>query len=124
MLKALAITSSKNIHRNGEFIAAHLGLARHLVRIHVDQLHNPVGIGARSGREEIGDRRAAYPHWRGEHGGLIGQYIGAVGDRALIGNKPCLPTVRIGKVHGTRQVGNWLSGIGDVGVRSFSRRAF
>jgi len=58
-LKNLAIAAAEDVGGNHELIAAHGGLRGDLVGVDVDQLHDPVGVGAVGRRNEVGDGLAA-----------------------------------------------------------------
>ena len=58
MRKVLAITTPKNIHSDGEFIAAHLGLRCDFVGININQFNHPVAIGAGGRGGQVNDGRS------------------------------------------------------------------
>ena len=46
MFEALPISAAEDIHCNAELVAAQFGLARYLIRVDIDQFHDPITIGS------------------------------------------------------------------------------
>src|SRR5581483_4374805 len=75
-LQRLAIASAENISRNHQLVSAHFLISCDLIRIDVDQLHDPIRICSARRSHKIRNRLAAYLHWLGEHVGRKRQNIG------------------------------------------------
>ena len=114
ILEARAIASAEDVHRDPELVAAHLGLAGDFVGIDVDQLHDPVGVGAARGRHQMHDRRAADTHGLGQHRRHVAQDIGTIGDEALIHQQPAAPGVAVDEPGRPRDERHGLGRIRDV----------
>src|SRR5277367_4273823 len=56
--EAFAIPAAKNVGGDHQLVAAEVGLAGDFVWVDVDELDDPVGIGAGGGGDQIGDRLA------------------------------------------------------------------
>src|SRR6185437_116154 len=57
--EALAIPAAEDVHGDRQLVAAHGRVVAHLVRVDIDHLHHPVGVGARRRGDKVGDRLAA-----------------------------------------------------------------
>src|ERR1700676_371953 len=91
LLQALAITAPENVRRNHELIPAHLRIARHFIRIHVDELHHPVRIGPAGGSDQIRDRLPADFCRRRQHLRAKNQHIRPPRCFPLIVHQPLRP---------------------------------
>nr|GEU28205.1 hypothetical protein [Tanacetum cinerariifolium] len=114
--QAVAIAAPEDVHRNAQLVAAHLGLRRHLVGVHVDQLDHPVGVGAGGGREQVHHGRAGDAQRRLQRSGHVGQHVGAVRVAALVAHQPWRPHTAVGHAHRARHERHRLGRIGHVFV--------
>ncbi len=122
--EALAVAAAENIHRDAQFVAAHLRLARHRLRKDVDQLHDPVAVRAARRGDEMHDRSARNLDGLGQHRCRIAQHVRPVVDHALIDQQPAAPGVAVRKPDRARLVGHWFGGIGYVLVKAVVARGW
>ena len=101
-----------------ELVAAHLRLLRHLVRIDVDQLHDPVAVGAAGRGEQVDQRRAADAHRLGQRPASVGQHVGAIGDDALVDR----PARRRQASLSAKRTGRGTYGTGFAGSETYSSK--
>ena len=120
-LKALPVSSPKDVHRYRQFISAHLRLAGHFVGKDVDQLYDPVAIGAARGSDEVCDGRTADAQRRRQWRSDITQHIRAIHHGPLIGDKPALPHRAVRESHGAGHIRDGLRRIGDILVKGRTR---
>ena len=83
-LKAFAVATAENIGRDHELEAAHGSIHGDFVGVDVNELDDPIGIGAGCRGDQIGDRLAADFYGVGEHRGDEGEDVWAPGGLALI----------------------------------------
>ncbi len=85
--------------------------------VDVDELDDPVGVGAGGGGEEVGGDVAGEGEVVVERREGEGGYIGTGGDEGLIFDEPGVPAGAggVGGLNGAVAVGDWVGGVGDVG---------
>ena len=117
-LEALAVAAAQDVRGHRELIAAHPGLARHLVGMDVDHLDHPVGVAAARGGHEVRDRLAADLDGRGQHLGHEGQHVRPARGLALVVHEPQGPGQALVLVadglDGPRAEGHRLGGVRHV----------
>ena len=113
-LEAFPIPAAEDVGRHHQLIAAHLRLRRDLVRIDVDHLHDPVGIGAARRRDQVHLRLAADLQWRFQHVRDEGDDIRPARRFSLIVDQPLRPRAPAGGLNRPGAVGHRLRGIGEV----------
>src|SRR5271168_1211626 len=126
MLEAGAVAAAEDVSRHGEFVAVHVPRLREetgkragevhgaklAVRINVDQLDDPVRVGATCGSDQVNDWLAGQLDRGRERFAHEGEHVGAAIHEALVGHKPCAPTGAVPLQDGPRTIRHWLRGIG------------
>ena len=100
---ALPVPAAHDVGVRHQLVAAPRRVARHAVRVHVDQLHHPVRVRARRLREQVRGHVAGDYHIVGEHVRAPRQHVGPVVHEPLVLHEP-LPPAR--SVHGPGDVRN------------------
>src|SRR5277367_2869112 len=95
MPEAGAVAAAENVERNGEFVATHDGLRGHSARVDVDELDDPIAVGAAGGGVEIHFRHAADANGCSKRFGFVGEYVLAAIYETLIVDEPAAPRVAI-----------------------------
>src|ERR1700676_2721955 len=83
-LEGIAKTAAEDLVGNHQLEAGKLPIFRKLLRIHVDQLDDPIAIGAGGGSEELGSDLAGEGDVFLEFAGLPGEHVVAAIDKALV----------------------------------------
>ena len=114
--EAFAVPAAEDVHGDWQLVPAHLRLAGHVVRVHINQLHDPVSVRAARRRDEMHGGRAADAYRIRERCRDVRQHVGTIDDEALIGNEPSAPGVGVAEPGGARHVRHRLARIGHVFV--------
>ena len=120
LLERTAVATAQDVARDHQLVAAHGAALLTAVRIDVDELHDPVGVGARRGGEERGGDIARDGEIGLERRGLPSEHVGAAVDEALVAREPALP-LHIRR-NGARSIGHRVRGVGNEGVVASARR--
>ena len=92
------------------------------MRIHVNELDDPVGVAAGRGSEELGGDLTGERDVFLEFFGLPGEHVRAIVHEALVLHQPGEPTAGmvfgIGHVNGAAAIRHGMRGVADVAVES------
>src|SRR5262249_23120813 len=88
MHKALAETAPEHLVRYHQLVTGHGGFVRIILRVHVNELHDPVCVGTGGGGEQVRDDVARYGEIMVERRHLPGYNARPQVDEALIFNEP------------------------------------
>src|SRR5262245_8675043 len=120
-LKTLAIAPPKDVGGDHQLIAAHLLITRDFVGVEIDDLHDPIRVGAAGRGDDVDDWLAADLHWRGQHVRLEREYIGTTRLFPLIINQPEPPSTAVNrpgaKWHGLGRIGRVFFKCAVTGLR-------
>ncbi len=116
MIEPLAVPPAEDVHPDRKLIAAHLGVARDLIGIDVDQLDHPVAVGPGRRGGEMDDRLPRDRHRLRQHRAGEGQHVGAARHDPLVADQPRLPVIVLvtHRPHRARDVRHRVRGVRDI----------
>ena len=92
LFKTIAKSAAKNFVGDHQFIAAHFVVRLKFLRINVDELHDPIAVGAAGGSKEMRDDVAGDGDVFRKRIGFPRQSVWAMLDETLVFDEPGVPT--------------------------------
>src|SRR2546430_1254432 len=119
VLEARAVAAPEHLVRHHELVAAELRIGGELLRVDVDEFHDPIGVAARGGREQMRDDVAPHHDVCSQRLRFPAQHVRSTLREALVLQQPRVPprSLRVvGRLDGAVPVRDRVSRVRHVAV--------